>query len=271
MRPIFPSLHFAAASSTSAARSTRTVWCAALCALSLLAPALAQDYAREKRWADEIVPALVIGDAVQIRAQSGREFLGILTPGKPGRPALVLAHGVGVHPDHGMIGILRGKLADLGYTTLSIQMPVAAKEATVDDYYPKLFPDAADRLQKAAEWLKTKGHTNIVLISHSMGAWMANEYLDARHADTPYRAWVVLGLTGGYSWTMRRYKFPVLDVYGENDLQPVLKAEGRRKSALDSGNGSRQVKIAAADHHYEKREAALTAAIDAFLRDTVGK
>ena len=271
MRPIFPSLSSTAASSTSAARSTRTVWCAALCALSLLAPALAQDYAREKRWADEIVPALVIGDAVQIRAQSGREFLGILTPGKPGRPALVLAHGVGVHPDHGMIGILRGKLADLGYTTLSIQMPVAAKEATVDDYYPKLFPDAADRLQKAAEWLKTKGHTNIVLISHSMGAWMANEYLDARHADTPYRAWVVLGLTGGYSWTMRLYKFPVLDVYGENDLQPVLKAEGRRKSALDSGNGSRQVKIAAADHHYEKREAALTAAIDAFLRDTVGK
>ena len=244
---------------------------AAMIVSALIAPAFAQDYAREKRWADEIVPAIVVGDAVQIRASSGHDFLGILTPGKQGRPALVLAHGVGVHPDHGVIGILRTRLADLGYTTLSIQMPVASKEASVDDYYPKLFPDAADRLQKAGEWLKAKGHGNVVLISHSMGAWMANEYFDARYSDTPYRAWVVMGLTGGYSWTMRRYKFQILDVYGENDLAPVVKAEGRRKGALDSGNGSRQVRIAGADHHYEKREAELAAAIDAFLRDTAAK
>jgi pimeloyl-ACP methyl ester carboxylesterase len=249
------------------------VWVAAAFGGCMLAATVtvAQDYAREKRWADEIVPAIVVGDAVQLRATSGRDFLGILTPGKPNRPALVLVHGVGVHPDHGVIGILRAKLADLGYTTLSIQMPVASREATVDDYYPKVFPDAADRLHKAGEWLKAKGHANVVLISHSMGAWMANEYLDKRHADTPYRAWVVMGLTGGYSWTMRRYKFPILDVYGENDLVPVLKAEGRRISALDSSNGSRQVKIAGADHHYDKHETALTAAIDAFLRDTVAK
>ena len=244
---------------------------AAMTLSALIAPAFAQDYAREKKWADEFVPAIVVGDAVKIRAASGRDFVGILTPGKPGRPALVLVHGVGVHPDHSMIGVLRTRLADLGYTTLSIQMPVAASGATVDDYYPKLFPDAADRMQKAAEWLKAKGHGNVVLVSHSMGAWMANEYFDARHADTPYRAWVVMGLTGGYSWTMRRYKFPILDVYGENDLAPVVKAEGRRKGALDSSNGSRQVRISGADHFYEKREAELTAAIDTFLRDTAAK
>ena len=247
----------------------KTMWILAIALASQAAPA--QDYAREKKWADEFVPAIVAGDAVKIRAASGRDFVGILTPGKPGRPALVLVHGVGVHPDHSMIGILRTRLADLGYTTLSIQMPVAASGAAVDDYYPKLFPDAADRMQKAAEWLRGKGHANVVLISHSMGAWMANEYFDARHADTPYRAWVVMGLTGGYSWTMRRYKFPILDVYGENDLAPVVKAEGRRKGALDSNNGSRQVRISGADHFYEKREAELTAAIDAFLRDIAAK
>ena len=247
----------------------KTMWILAIALASPAAPA--QDYAREKKWADEFVPAIVVGDAVKIRAASGRDFVGILTPGKPGRPALVLVHGVGVHPDHSMIGVLRTRLADLGYTTLSIQMPVAASGATVDDYYPKLFPDAADRMQKTAEWLKAKGHANVVLVSHSMGAGMANEYFDARHADTPYRAWVVMGLTGGYSWTMRRYKFPILDVYGENDLAPVVKAEGRRKGALDSNNGSRQVRISGADHFYEKREAELTAAIDAFLRDTAAK
>lgn len=228
----------------------------------------AQDYQREKRWAAEVTPALVVGDAVQIKTASGREFLGLYTEAKNAKAALVLVHGVGVHPDHGVIGILRTGLADLGYTTLSIQMPVQAKEAGVDDYYPKVFPEAADRIARAAEWLRSKGQTKLVLVSHSMGAWMANDYLDAQHAQTPYRAWVVMGLTGGYSWTMRRYKFPVLDVYGENDIEPVMKAVGRRKGALDAANGSRQVRITGANHHYEKREAELTAAIDAFVRDT---
>lgn len=235
--------------------------------------ASAQDYEREKRWAAEVTPALVVGDAVQIKTgraeTAGREFLGLYTEAKNPKAALVLVHGVGVHPDHGVIGILRTRLADLGYTTLSIQMPVQAKEAAVDDYYPKVFPDAADRMARAAEWLRAKGQTKLVLVSHSMGAWMANEYLDAQHAQTPYRAWVVMGLTGGYSWTMRRYKFPVLDVFGEKDLEPVMKAEGRRKGALDTGNGSRQVRIAGADHHYDKREAELAGAIDAFLRDAL--
>ena len=247
----------------------------------------AQDYEREKRWAAEVAPLLVVGDAVQIKTASGREFLGIYTEGKPAspaaagaaepspaaagaaKPALVLVHGVGVHPDFGMIGILRARMADLGYPTLSIQMPVAPREATVDDYYPKLFPDAAERMARAADWLRSKGHARPVLVSHSMGAWMANEYLDKQHAQTPYQAWVVMGLTGAYSWTMRRYKFPVLDVYGEKDIEPVLKADRRRKGALDANTGSRQVRISGADHHYDKREAELAAAIDVFLRDVV--
>ena len=254
----------------------------ALMVLLAAAAAPAQDYEREKRWAAEVVPTIVEGDAVRIKASSGREFLAIYTEGKaatttPGavpatgtaKPALVLVHGVGVNPDFGLIGILRTRMADLGYPTLSIQMPVASKEASVDDYYPKLFPDAADRMVRAAEWLRAKGHAKQVLVSHSMGAWMANEYLDKQHAQTPYQAWVVMGLTGGYSWTMRRYKFPLLDVYGEKDLEPVLKADSRRKGALDANNGSRQVRISGADHHYDKREADLAAAIDAFLREVV--
>ena len=226
----------------------------------------AQDYAREQRWADEVVPGLVVGDAVRIRAASGREFLALFAAGKPGLPAIVLAHGVGVHPDHGVIGILRAELNDLGYPTLSIQMPVAGNNATVDDYYPKVFPDAGDRLVKAAEWLRGKGHAKVVLVSHSMGAWMANEHLDGAHETTIYRAWVVMGLTGSYSWRMRRYAFPILDVYGESDLRPVLNAVGRRNSALNEGNGSRQVMVAGADHSYAGREKALVAAIDAFLK-----
>jgi pimeloyl-ACP methyl ester carboxylesterase len=238
---------------------------ALLAALGMAACAHAQDYAREKRYAEEVVSGLVVGDAVNIKATSGREFLGLYTPGKAGKPAIVLVHGVGVHPDFGVIGLLRAKLADLGYTTLAIQMPVQGKEAKVDDYYPTVFPDAADRMAKAADWLRAKGQTNVVLLSHSMGAWMANEYLDKAHEATPYKAWIVMGLTGSYSWGMRRYALPVLDVYGELDIAPVMGAALRRKLALKDANGSRQVKIDGADHHYTGRESAVVTAVDAFL------
>jgi dienelactone hydrolase len=240
---------------------------ALLAALGFAACAHAQDYARETRYANEVVSGLVVGDAVNIQAASGREFLGLYTPGKAGKPAIVLVHGVGVHPDFGVIGLLRAKLADLGYTTLAIQMPVQSKEATVDDYYPTVFPDAADRMAKAADWLRAKGHSNLVLLSHSMGAWMANDYLDKAHEATPYKAWIVMGLTGGYSWGMRRYALPILDVYGELDNPPVLGAVARRKLALKDANGSRQVKIDAADHHYTGRENAVVTAVDAFLQE----
>jgi pimeloyl-ACP methyl ester carboxylesterase len=239
---------------------------ALLAALAIAATSVhAQDYAREARYAQEVVSGLVVGDAVNIRAASGREFLALHTPGTAGKAAIVLAHGVGVHPDFGVIGLLRAKLSDLGYTTLAIQMPVQGKEAKVEDYFPPVFPDAADRLAKAADWLRAKGHSDVVLLSHSMGAWMANEYLDKAHEATPYKAWIVMGLTGSYSWGMRRYALPVLDVYGEQDLPPVLGAALRRKWALQEGNGSRQVKIDGADHHYTGREGPLAAAVDAFL------
>jgi pimeloyl-ACP methyl ester carboxylesterase len=230
----------------------------------------AQDYEREKRWADELIPGLVVGDAVRIKAASNREFLALYTEpatANASLPAIVLVHGVGVHPDFGVIGTLRTKLTDVGYTTLAIQMPVQGKEATVDDYYPKVFPDAADRIVKAAEFLRAKGHRNVVLLSHSMGAWMANVYLDQAHETTPYKAWIVMGLTGSYSWTMRRFALPILDVYGEQDINPVLSAVGRRKFALKESNGSKQVKITGADHHYLGRENELVAVIDAFVRE----
>ncbi len=76
----------------------------------------------------------------------------------------------------------------------------------------------------------------------------------------------MLGLTGSYSWGMRRYALPVLDVYGEQDIAPVLGAALRRKWALQEANGSKQVKIGGADHHYAGRENVLAAAVDGFLQ-----
>jgi pimeloyl-ACP methyl ester carboxylesterase len=228
--------------------------------------AAAQDYARERRLEREIVPALVVGEPVRLRLANGREFLGLHTAVAGAGGAVVLVHGRNVHPDHDLIGVLRMGLADLGFTTLSIQMPVLGPEAQrVEDYYPALFPEAAERIGAAAAWLRGRGERRIALLSHSMGSWMANEYFDA-HPDSPFEAWVCLGLTGGFSWGTYGSPRPVLDVFGESDLPSVADAAWRRRLALaTAASGSKQARVDGADHFFTGRHSALARLIAEWL------
>jgi uncharacterized protein YhfF/pimeloyl-ACP methyl ester carboxylesterase len=220
-------------------------------------PADAQDYARERRWADEIVPAVVVGDPVYLQQVRGKDpshkFLGLYAEAPNAKTAIVLVHGVGVHPDHGIIGALRVKLNDAGYTTLSIQMPVAGADAKVEDYYPAVFDEAGGRIAVAARWLEQKGYGQSVLLSHSMGAWMANEYL--LNADSvPFAAWICMGITGRIT-SPSSIRIPTFDVYGENDLDNARRAAPwRRLMKLFMASGSEQVEVAGADHFYAGRE-----------------
>ena len=121
------------------------------------AAAPAADYAREERWAQEIVPSLVVGDAVYLATPARARVLAILAepPGAAGG-GIVVVHGLGVHPDWGLIGGLRTGLAEAGFVTLSVQMPVLAANATRDDYAPAL-PEAAERIAVAVDYLRAKG------------------------------------------------------------------------------------------------------------------
>jgi pimeloyl-ACP methyl ester carboxylesterase len=236
----------------------------ALAILSISASATAQDYAREKRWADEVVPDLVVGDAVWLKQQNGHEFLGIYTAARNAKGAVLLVHGIGVNPNHGVIGVLRAALPDLGYSTLSIQMPVLAADAKVTDYYPKLFPDAIERIGLGAQWLEAKGYKRIVLLSHSLGSWMSEAYLEKRGA-APFAAWICLGRGGNFDRALEKLNLPVLDVYGADDHKAVLESAAERRSVLEHVPGSEQVVIPGADHFYTGREGALEAAIGRFL------
>ena len=252
-------------------RSSILQGCIALA--TALSPTLAsaQDYAREKRWADEIVPAIVVGDPVYIQQTRGRnpshKFLALFAdaPGAKTKTAIVLAHGVGVHPDHGLIGSLRSKLNDAGFATLSIQMPVAGADAKVEDYYPVVFDEAAERLAASARWLQAKGYRQIVLLSHSMGAWMANEYL-INNDTVPYNAWICIGVTGRIL-SPSSVKLPTLDLYGENDLEPTRRAAPlRRMMKLFMPSGSEQVEVAGADHYFAGKENDAASEIVKFVR-----
>jgi alpha-beta hydrolase superfamily lysophospholipase len=225
-----------------------------------------QDYAREERWASEVLPALVVGEAIRLPTGGGHRFLGLLTEAPAARTAVVLVHGMGVHPDHGVIGKLRQSLADAGYTTLSIQMPVLASDAK-EEAYPPLFPEAGERIAAALRYLQEKRYASIVLLSHSMGSRMSNAWL-VKQEKPGYAAWVCLGRSGPLD-DAGKLHLPVLDVRGEDDLPAVRQHAAARGAALAKlANGSEQKVIAGADHFYTGRESGLTDAIVAFIKRT---
>jgi len=232
----------------------------------LLASTLVQaqpDYAREKRWADEITPGLVVGDAVYLAQKSGHKFLAIYTAPAQSRAAVIVVHGLGVHPDWALIGALRSGLADQGYATLSVQMPVLAVDAKGDEY-PALFPDAADRLQTAVAFLKGKGHRKIAIASHSMGARMSNFFLTGT-PDNGIDTWVAIGISSGEFAEPGKLRLPVLDIYGERDLPQVLKNADSRAAVLKTLKGSMQIEVAGADHYFAGNEGELVKQVRQFL------
>lgn len=235
----------------------------ALCSLAALAEPVA-DYAREKKWADEVVPGLVVGDPVYLQTPRGHHrFLTLFTPVEGTDKAAIVVHGLGIHPDWGMVGTLRTELADRGFTTLSIQMPILAADAKGEDY-PPTFPEAAERIAEAVGFLKAKGYTQIAIVSHSMGSRMSLVYVSGK-PDPAVRAWASLGISAG---DYKSLQLPVLDLYGDNDLPPVLANAGMRKQSFTVA-GSRQVMIGRADHFFTGREAEMVAAVADFLNATL--
>ncbi len=238
-------------------------WLLLVAGLFACAASLAQaDYAREKRWADEITPGLVVGDAVYLAQNSGHKFLAIYTGAAHPRAAVILVHGSGVHPDWGIIGTLRSQLADHGYSTLSVQMPVLAADAKGEEYQP-LFPDAADRMRAAVAFLKAKGQRKIAIVSHSLGSRMS-DYFFADTPDPGVDTWVCIGMTSGFT-APSILRLPVLDIYGERDLPPVLQQVDARAAVLKTLKGSAQIEVAGADHFFTGHEGELVKQVRQFL------
>jgi dienelactone hydrolase len=239
-------------------------WLLVLIVTLLAAPAAAQpviDFAREDRWAQEVVPSLVVGDAVYLTTTARPQVLAILSePSGVSKGGVIVIHGLGVHPDFGFISGVRTGLAEAGYTTLSVQMPVLAAAASRDDYRVAL-PGAGDRIAAAIVYLRTKGIARIAIVSHSMGATMANTYL-ARPDALPIDAWAPVGMLVDLALPPKE---PVLDVMAENELPQVVAAAPLRATRLPKDGCSRQATIAGTDHYFLNRQKELVAAIAEFL------
>lgn len=245
----------------------RSLGCAAalLAGAALLAPAAGHaeaDYAREKRWAAEITPAILDGDPVYLELNSGHRFLALYMPHAKAHAGIVVVHGLGVHPDWGLISPLRIRLAEAGYATLSVQMPVLAAAAR-GDQYPPLFPEANERLAAAVAFLRGKGILKIAIVSHSLGARMTNFFLNQANAPE-IDAWVAIGLSGVFT-EPSTLKGPVLDLHGEKDLPAVLDHAEKRATALRAVRGSGQIRVAGANHFFNDMEGELVRQVRLFL------
>jgi alpha-beta hydrolase superfamily lysophospholipase len=223
----------------------------------------APDYAREARPAQEVVPAIVVGDAVYLATAGQPRILAIYTAATPpvlARAAVIVVHGSGVHPDWGLINGLRTGLAESGMATLAVQMPVLGADAPREQY-AAMFPASNERLAAAVAYLRERGVDRIAIVSHSMGASMADAYLTSSSAAT-IAAWVPIGMTNGFG---SRSAMPVLDVTAEHDFPQVLEGAAKRAAALPRDACSKQISIAGTDHSMENRQKELVAAIVPFL------
>ena len=226
-------------------------------------PAAASDYAREQKWADEILPTVLTGDPVWLEQPSGHKFLALYTEAPHAKAGVIVVHGMGVHPDWNLISMLRQRLPEMGYATLSLQMPVLQADAKFEDY-PPTFDEAAERITRAVAFMQAHGYTKIVLETHSLGCSMAARYLE-RSPNAPIAAWVAIGASGALDYS--KLKFPVLDLVGENDLPLVIEGASARARGLHGK--SRQVVVPGADHFFDGRDDALLENVRRFLNQSL--
>ena len=238
-----------------------------------ISTACASDLQREKRMADEIVDAILDGDAVFLKAND-HEFLSIYTEAEEARGTAVILHGRGFHPDwQDAINPLRVGLAESGWNTLSVQMPVLEKQAKYYDYIP-LFPDAIPRIEAAIAYARENQKGKVVLIAHSCGAHMAMAWVDTESFET-IDAYVGIGMGATdykqpikQPFPLDKIKVPVLDVYAENDYPAVLKMAPERLRLIEkaANNKSAQVVVEGAEHYYVDKGDALTQVIGQWLQ-----
>ena len=224
------------------------------------------DTAKEQRWSEQIVDQLIDGEDVWLNAH-GHRFLTIYTPAEdePPKGTVILIHGTGAHPDWPqVIQPLRSGLAESGWQSLSLQMPLPPADAG-EEIQELLIREGADRISAALDWLTQQGAGKVSLIAHSRGGVDLLFYA-ADSQDERLLSLVVIGVNGAYKnvpdsaaplQSLSKIKLPVLDVYGDGDLPGVLETAEARRAAADNSTGFQQSRVAGADHFFDGSDAEL--------------
>ncbi|MCP3851468.1 MAG: DUF3530 family protein [Gammaproteobacteria bacterium] len=249
----------------------------------------------EKRWAEQLRDNIVIGEPIDLplvgikadsAASQGSEnaFLGIYTPHSTDMPkgAIILMHGTGAHPDWGdVIHPLRAELPDKGWATLSIQLPLTLPEKKDEESLKKVIDASVPRIEAAINYLNANTYSRIILISHSFGSLMALNFLElkaqaANKDNSPIiAAAIIIGTPSSGTTTpfnspkmIEKINIPLLDLYGSNDLDKVIRTAKARKTAAKKAKNTqyRQSKTIGADHFYNGLNDELTSYVSNWLK-----
>lgn len=230
---------------------------------------------RETRLENQVADSVFDGEVLHLPTRERDIFSIFMESEEETNTGVILLHTRGEHPNEdGLIKPLRINMAERGYHTLSVQMPVLDKTATYYDYVP-IFVYSHPRIRAAIDFYKNMGVKNIVFIAHGCGAHMLMSYLDL-YGDRDISAVVGIGMgaTDTRQTVVRQYPLehintPVLDIIGQFDY-PSTKKHAKTRLPLLQAN-SKQIILKKAKH-YHKSEAeftALTDTIDTWLHSTL--
>jgi hypothetical protein len=242
--------------------------------IASVAQAAQPDWAREKRLDEQVRDAILDGDALDLKAGE-RSFLVIhMVPEAASKRGVVLMHGRGFHPDWGqVVGPLRVALAEAGFHTLSIQMPVLDKAAKYHDYVP-ILGYAHSRIDAAIAHLRSAGVTHIALLAHSCSVHMVMDYVLAR-GDGAFDAFVGVGMGAtdykqpmAQPFPLDKMRVPVLDVFGSADYPAVHRLAPQRLEQMRAAANpaSKQLTLDGADHYFSDADDALLDAVLPWLK-----
>ena len=223
----------------------------------------ATDKEKEKRWAEQISDSLVDGEAIKL-SDGKTDFLAIDTRAEtqeePNNVGIIILHGIGIHPDwETVIQPLRVQLAEQGWNTLSLQMPVLGNDAKARDYQP-LMKEVPARIDAGIRQMAKEGAKKVIIVAHSLGAQMANYYLAHKkvykeaQTDTPIIAYISIGMGAGNTKYLKKINLPILDLYGTKDLPTVKDSAPMRATASSHNKNYKQKVVKGANHFFEGKD-----------------
>ncbi len=243
-----------------------------------------KELSREQQIAEKLTLTADVDEIINLKV-SGAHFIGLYKRAKRSETntgeahgVVILVHGMGAHPDWpDVISPLRMRLAEFGWSTLSIQMPILSPEEPVAEY-GKTLRLANSRIQAAVDYLHDWEIDPIILLGYSFGAVQAANYL-ATNKPEYIKAFVSVSMLAQkfIKPELDVYKFisgitvPMLDIYGEEDLEDVRRGIDDRRLAANknSNTGFQQIELQRSGHHYLGFEDVLVEQIQVWLQNTM--
>lgn len=220
------------------------------------------DFVREKRVVEQIEDAILNGEVVRLNTKNNGKVFAIWTEAESekAKGGVIVLHSRAMNPNWGtVIQPVRVGVAEVGWESLSVQMPLLHNKAKYYDYVG-IFPYAHERIWAAIDFYQKRGINKIVLIAHACGAHMAMSFMD-KYGDKMFAAYVGIGM-GATDYKQKIVKpypsisVPFLDIFAEKDYPGVIRTALKRSKLLAKKPQpkSAQLMIKKSDHYYQSEE-----------------